>query len=45
MESCYCIEKYMVNEYFSLASHSDICFATVEVGSRFLVENKYLVDG
>jgi hypothetical protein len=45
MEICYCIEKYMVNEYFLRACHSDIYFATVEVGSRLLVENKYLLDG
>ncbi len=45
MKSCYCIEKYMVNEYFLLAFHSDICFATVEVAWRFIVENKYLLDG
>jgi hypothetical protein len=45
MESCYYIEKYMVNEYFLLACHSDIYFVTVEVGSRFLVENKYRLDG
>ncbi len=45
MESCYCIGKYMVNEYFLSGCHSDICFATVEVDSRFLVENKYILDG
>jgi hypothetical protein len=45
MERCYCIRKYMVNEYFLLGYHSDICLATVEVDWRFIVGNKYLLDG
>ncbi len=45
MKSRYCIGKYMVNEYFLSGCHSDICAATIEVGWRFIVENKYLLDG
>ncbi len=44
MESCYCIGKYMANECFLSEYHSDICLATVEVGWRFIIENKYLLD-
>jgi hypothetical protein len=45
MESCYCIGKYMVNEYFPAGCRLDICFTTVEVDLRFIIENKYLLNG
>jgi hypothetical protein len=45
MESCYCIGQYMVNEYFLPGCHSDICLAILEVSWRFIIENKYLLNG